>query len=239
MTQEQRDGLNDAALALTEPIIEELLKDISRRIKKAGAITDTAEYEIYRAQALGESKKAIARAIARQTEISDEVIDALIEYVEDASVRFEDNAYLQQLTDGYSEITKQKTAEQLQNLWATAPDGKTVPLQDAYARSLDFAFRQTATGALDLNTAIRRAVGPLAERGLRTMGAEEWAQRGDRVCLPPVHHGSDGGLSTTPSNSRTTTVWGVTAGRSAPMLPVRRTMSRSRGASTPMRSLRR
>ena len=169
MTQEQRDGLNDAALALTEPVIEELLKDISRRIKKAGAITDTAEYEIYRAQALGESKKAIARAIARQTEISDEVIDALIEYVEDASVRFEDNAYLQQLTDGYSEITKQKTAEQLQNLWATAPDGKTVPLQDAYARALDFAFRQTATGALDLNTAIRRAVGPLAERGLRTM----------------------------------------------------------------------
>ena len=46
MTQEQRDGLNDAALALTEPIIDELLKDISRRIKKAGAITDTAEYEI-------------------------------------------------------------------------------------------------------------------------------------------------------------------------------------------------
>lgn len=169
MTQEQRDGLNDAALALTEPVIEELLKDISRRIKKAGAITDTAEYEIYRAQALGESKKAIARAIALQTEISDEVIDALIEYVEDASVRFEDNAYLQQLTDGYSEITKQKTAEQLQNLWATAPDGKTVPLQDAYARALDFAFRQTATGAVDLNTAIRRAVGPLAERGLRTM----------------------------------------------------------------------
>lgn len=169
MTQEQRDGLNDAALALTEPVIEELLKDISRRIKKAGAITDTAEYEIYRAQALGESKMAISRAIARQTEISDEVIDALIEYVEDASVRFEDNAYLQQLTDGYSEITKQKTAEQLQNLWATAPDGKTVPLQDAYARALDFAFRQTATGALDLNTAIRRAVGPLAERGLRTI----------------------------------------------------------------------
>ena len=65
MTQEQRDGLNDAALALTEPVIEELLKDISRRIKKAGAITDTAEYEIYRAQALGESKKAIARPADR------------------------------------------------------------------------------------------------------------------------------------------------------------------------------
>lgn len=169
MTQEQRDGLNDAALALTEPIINELLKDISRRIKKAGAITDTAEYEIYRAQALGESRRAIAQAIARQTEISEEVIDALLDYVVDASARFEDDAYLQQLTEGYAEIMKSRTAEQLKDLWATAPDGKTVPLQDAYARALDFAFRQTATGALDLNTAIRRAVGPLARRGLRTI----------------------------------------------------------------------
>lgn len=169
MTQEQRDGLNDAALALTEPIIDELLKDISRRIRKAGAITDTAEYEIYRAQALGESRRAIAQAIARQTEINAEVIDALLDYVVDASARFEDDAYLQQLTEGYAEVMKTRTAEQLQNLWATAPDGKTVPLQDAYARALDFAFRQTATGALDLNTAIRRAVGPLARRGLRTI----------------------------------------------------------------------
>lgn len=169
MTQEQRDGLNDAALALTEPIIDELLKDISRRIRKAGAITDTAEYEIYRAQALGESKKAIAQAVARQTEINEKVIDALLDYVVDASARFEDDAYLQQLTEGYAEVMKTRTAEQLQNLWATAPDGKTVPLQDAYARALDFAFRQTATGALDLSTAIRRAVGPLARRGLRTI----------------------------------------------------------------------
>lgn len=169
MTQEQRDGLNDAALALTEPIIDELLKDISRRIRKAGAITDTAEYEIYRAQALGESRRAIAQAIARQTEINEEIIDALLDYVVDASARFEDDAYLQQLTEGYAEVMKTRTAEQLQNLWATSPDGKTVPLQDAYARALDFAFRQTATGALDLNTAIRRAVGPLARRGLRTI----------------------------------------------------------------------
>lgn len=169
MTQEQRDGLNDAALALTEPIIDELLKDISRRIKQAGAITDTAEYEIYRAQALGESKKAIAQAIARQTEINEEIIDALLDYVEDASARFEDDAYLQQLTEGYAEVMKTRTAEQLKDLWATAPDGKTVPLQKAYEKAMDFAFRQTATGALDLNTAIRRAVGPLAARGLRTL----------------------------------------------------------------------
>ena len=51
MTATQREGLSDAALALTQPVIDELLKDIARRIKDAGAITDTAEYQIYRAQA--------------------------------------------------------------------------------------------------------------------------------------------------------------------------------------------
>ena len=58
MTAEQRAGLSDAALAMTQPCIDELIKDISRRVQKAGAITDTAEYQIYRAQALGEGKKA-------------------------------------------------------------------------------------------------------------------------------------------------------------------------------------
>ena len=42
-------------------------------------------------------------------------------------------------------------------------------MQTAYARAMDFAFRQVATGTLDLNTAIRRAVTPLAKRGLRTI----------------------------------------------------------------------
>ena len=79
MTATQREGLSDAALALTQPVIDELLKDIARRIKDAGAITDTAEYQIYRAQALGESKQAIKAAVARQIKAQDKVIDSLRE----------------------------------------------------------------------------------------------------------------------------------------------------------------
>lgn len=43
-------------------------------MQKAGAITDTAEYQLYRAQALGESKKAIEQAVSKQIGISEEVI---------------------------------------------------------------------------------------------------------------------------------------------------------------------
>ena len=169
MTSAQRDGLRDAALALTEPMIDELVKDISRRIRGAGAITDTAEYQIYRAQALGASKKEVERRVAEQLNLQEEVISSLFEYVLDKSLAYEDNGSLQQMANAYAEMTKNKTAEMLQNLWGTAPDGQVLPLQDAYARALDFAFRETATGVLDMETAIRRAVTPLAKRGLRTI----------------------------------------------------------------------
>ena len=169
MTSAQRDGLKDAALALTEPMIDDLVKDISRRIKGAGAITDPAEYQIYRAQALGASKKEVERQVAEQLKLQEEVISSLFEYVLDKSLAYEDNGSLQQMANAYAEMTKSKTAEMLQTLWGTAPDGQVLPLQDAYARALDFAFRETATGGLDMETAIRRAVTPLAKRGLRTI----------------------------------------------------------------------
>lgn len=169
MTSAQRDGLKEAVLALTEPMIDDLVKDISRRIKGAGAITETAEYQIYRAQALGASKKEVERRVAEQLKLQEEVISSLFEYVLDKSLAYEDNGSLQQMADAYAEMTKSKTAEMLQNLWGTAPDGQVLPLQDAYARALDFAFRETATGVLDMETAIRRAVMPLAKRGLRTI----------------------------------------------------------------------
>lgn len=169
MTSAQRDGLKDAVLALTEPMIDDLVKDIRRRIKGAGAITETAEYQIYRAQALGASKKEVERRVAEQLKLQEEVISSLFEYVLDKSLAYEDNGSLQQMADAYAEMTKSKTAEMLQNLWGTAPDGQVLPLQDAYARALDFAFRETATGVLDMETAIRRAVMPLAKRGLRTI----------------------------------------------------------------------
>ena len=169
MTAEQRAGLSDAALAMTQPCIDELIKDISRRVQKAGAITDTAEYQIYRAQALGEGKKAIEQAVSKQIGISEEVIASLFEYVADKSLSLDENGSLKRMTEAYTRMTQSKTRELLRDLWADTPEGKAQPLQTAYARAMDFAFRQVATGTLDLNTAIRRAVTPLAKRGLRTI----------------------------------------------------------------------
>lgn len=169
MTAAGREGLSEAALAMTQPIIDELIKDISRRIKDAGGITDTAEYQIYRAQALGASKKEIEKRVAEQLEIQQPIIDSLFEYVVDQSASGAVDGSMRQVAAAYAELAKKRTAEQLKNLWADTADGQTLPLQEAYAHNMDFAFRKVITGAEDLETALRRATDPLAKRGLRTI----------------------------------------------------------------------
>lgn len=149
MTAEQRAGLSDAALAMTQPCIDELIRDVSRRIKKAGAITDTAEYQIYRAQALGESKSAIEKAVAKQLDINEEVINSLFEYVADKSLTLDENGSLRQMTEGYERMSKAKTAEMLRDLWADTPEF----FQIIIVGSAAFSF---ADGAVRIQTVFLR-----------------------------------------------------------------------------------
>ena len=67
MDREERlealEELRKKAAAVAEPIHELLLQDIVRRVRGAGAITSTAEYQIYRAEQLGLAEKEIKKAI--------------------------------------------------------------------------------------------------------------------------------------------------------------------------------
>ena len=57
-------GVKEYASEIAQPLRDRLVEDICRRVKEAGAITTTAEYEIYRAEALGMAEKEIKAAIA-------------------------------------------------------------------------------------------------------------------------------------------------------------------------------
>ena len=52
-------GVKEYASEIAQPLRDRLVEDICRRVKEAGAITTTAEYEIYRAEALGMAEKEI------------------------------------------------------------------------------------------------------------------------------------------------------------------------------------
>lgn len=167
--QEELEKLRKKAAAIAEPIHELLLRDIVRRVRGAGGITSTAEYQIYRAEQLGLAEKEIKRAIAEQLKISDAAIDLLFEDMADLTAEFEDNGQLQQLVEAYSAVSRRAAAEDFDNLWAPGPDGKLYTVKEAYGKIMDFAYMQTATGALDYQTAIRRSLKELLQRGIRTI----------------------------------------------------------------------
>ena len=167
------EELRKRAAAIAEPIWETLLRDIVRRVRGAGAITSTAEYQIYRAEQLGLAEQAIKDAIAEQLQISDAAIDLLFEELADETVLFEQNAELRQLVEGYSAIAKKAAAADFENLWAPGPDGKLYTVREAYAKIMDFAFAQTATGTYDFQRAVREATRELLRRGLRTIPGKD------------------------------------------------------------------
>lgn len=173
MDREERldalEKLRKQAAAVAEPIHELLLQDIVRRVRGTGAITSTAEYQIYRAEQLGLAEKEIKKAISEQLQVSDAVIDALFEDMADLTAEFEDNGQLRQLVEAYSTVSRRAAAEDFDDLWAPGPDGKLYTVKEAYGKIMDFAYMQTATGALDYQTAIRRSLKELLRRGIRTV----------------------------------------------------------------------
>lgn len=154
-------------------IWETLLCDIVRRVRGAGGITSTAEYQIYRAEQLGLAEKAIKAAIAEQMKISDAAIDMLFEELKDETVLFEENAELRQLVEAYGTVPKKASAADYEGLWAPGPDGKLYTVKEAYGKIMDFAWMQTATGTYDFQTAVREATKKLLERGLRVIPGKD------------------------------------------------------------------
>lgn len=162
-------GVKEYASEIAQPLRDRLVEDICRRVKEAGAITTTAEYEIYRAEALGMAEKEIKAAIAEQSGINAGAVDMLFGDVLDKTVRFEDNGQLQQLAAAYKRITTQGANRLLKKLWAPGPDGKLYSIGEAYDKIMDFAFAQTFSGTTDINTALRLATKELVKRGVRTI----------------------------------------------------------------------
>ena len=162
-------GLRDAAAEIAQPLRDWLVADICRRVRDAGAITSTAEYQIWRAEQLGMAEKELRAAVARQTGANRAAIDALFDDLLDKTVRFEENGQLRQLVKAYKAITTQGANRLLKNLWAPGPDGKLYTVREAYDKVMDFAFAQTFSGAADMNTALRQATKELVRRGVRTI----------------------------------------------------------------------
>ncbi len=163
-----------------------IMEDIVRRIRKAGEITSTAEYQINILSILGNSSEEIEKMIKetlnasypQMFELYDKVIDweyvrnkDIFEQINAAFIPYEENEQLQQITNALI----QQTDADLQNItqslgfYLDYGGGKPVltPLAEVYQKYLDAACMDIVSGAFDYNTVIRRVVTQLTNSGLR------------------------------------------------------------------------
>lgn len=176
-----------------------ILEDIIRRIKKAGKITSTADWQINRLQIIGYSSEDIEKMIKTTLNLSypevfelyDKVIDweyvrnkDIYEQVNAEYIPYEDNKELQQLADDFI----QQSNDDLQNVtksmgfYVDYGGGRLVmtPLSDIYQGYLDKAITGVVYGAFDYNTMIRKVVTQLTNSGLRSIDyASGWHSRVD------------------------------------------------------------
>lgn len=188
----QIDGLRLRAEQLAEPINAWLLQDAAERIAKAGQMTSTAAYELYRARALGESEDALQRFLREQLKLSRREVRRLVRQAAEFShdgdferVRGRSKEAVGQYSESFLQTVQAsaKLAEKdFTNLTRTLgmvdPFGQALPLQKAYRSSMDFAFGQVISGAADLNTAVRMATKKMADLGVRVIDYESGAHIG-------------------------------------------------------------
>ncbi len=167
---------------------EEIMKDIVRRVRKVGKITDTADWQIQRYLVLGHSTEDV-EAIIRQAvggdwadtfKLYDEVIEqeyvrskAIYEQINAYFVPYEQNYELQQITNALIQQSNDELFNISKSLgfMVDAGNGRRVftPLAEIYNGYLDNAVTMMASGAFDYNTLIRRVVGEMTSSGLRVV----------------------------------------------------------------------
>lgn len=181
LTPVQIAALRDAAGRIADPINDFLIKDIARRVAGAGQLTSTAAYQVYRAQQLGLSQREIQKRLREELGVGRRRLRELMTQAAEVGYNFDlhrfpwwglpfaQNASMQQMVAASVALAQKDFTNLTQTLGMVDPFGRALPLQDAYRRSMDFAFEQVFTGATDYNTAIRQATKHLADQGVRAI----------------------------------------------------------------------
>lgn len=186
LTPKQLQNLPKPLTDIYSELSDFVLQDIAMRIAKAAKITDTAEYQMYRARALGMSTDAIKKEIARINGAAESEIAELIREAAERSDEFDrkmlgvsggmtlsENTQLQKLMAAQIEQTRGLCT----NLTGTlgfaqkTADGQMVygSATDFLRKQMDMAQMKVMTGVCDYNTAVRQACFALADSGLRTV----------------------------------------------------------------------
>lgn len=170
------DSLPDSVVDLFRRVEEDILEDMARRIVKTESITDTAQWQAWRLEQLGETRQAIRYHLQRLTGKTQGELNALFQAAGGQALYYDDQIYQAAgLTPGKANENPallnllRAGARQTQNTFLnlTATTANTATQQ--FERALDRAWLQISSGAFDYQTAIRRAIKDLAGTGLQSI----------------------------------------------------------------------
>lgn len=177
-----------------------IMSDLTERLKANGEeITSAADWQINRLYELGVSKDEIDSLIQSTLNVSDDEIDRIYDEVVKSGyarneelytskgkeyIPYAENKQLQQLVKAVKNQTKSEYRNITGSLgFAVRNADNTLsftPLADFYQRTLDNGLMQIASGAVDYNTVLKKAVKAMTDSGLRTVDyASGWSNRVD------------------------------------------------------------
>lgn len=164
-----------------------IIEDIVRRIKKAGKITSTADYQINRLVEMGKSteeverilKEALNATYPEMFKLYDDIAEwqyvrdkSIYEQVNQEFIPAEENEQLKRISAAVSKQTQDALKNLAQSYgYSVLMGNKRVftPFSEYYQKYVDAAIMDLLSGAFDYNTAIRRVVTQMTNSGLRTV----------------------------------------------------------------------
>lgn len=199
-TPTEIEALPSAMEQLYRSLQLNIMSDLTERLKANGEeITSAADWQINRLYELGVSKDEIDSLIQSTLNVSDDEIDRIYDEVVKSGyarneelytskgkeyIPYAENKQLQQLVKAVKNQTKSECRNITGSLgFAVRNADNTLsftPLADFYQRTLDNGLMQIASGAVDYNTVLKRAVKAMTDSGLRTVDyASGWSNRVD------------------------------------------------------------
>lgn len=199
-TPTEIEALPSAMEQLYRSLQLNIMSDLTERLKANGEeITSAADWQINRLYELGVSKDEIDSLIQSTLDVSDDEIDRIYDEVVKSGyarneelytskgkeyIPYAENKQLQQLVKAVKNRTKSEYRNITGSLgFAVRNADNTLsftPLADFYQRTLDNGLMQIASGAVDYNTVLKKAVKAMTDSGLRTVDyASGWSNRVD------------------------------------------------------------
>lgn len=190
LTPEQLELYQVKSAKLLNKMQEDIMNRIIEGIRKAGEITSSTDYLIFRATELGVSKKYIQQKIQESLDLSSKEITKMYKEASKRTYSYDKTIYdvkgINYMPYEENEAVKsilseviERTNGEMKNItktmgFATIKNGKVTfaEMTDFYIEEMDRVFTSVYNGTSTLDKAVREATSKMSQSGIRTIDYE-------------------------------------------------------------------